>query len=65
MAYDMGHGRRLGGRRWTLSWGSDQWPASTAVALLARVRGDFAGQIERIDALVAGLEADDEPQDAA
>ncbi len=43
----------------------DQWPASTAVALLARVRGDLAGQIERIDALVAGPEGDDDEPEAA
>ena len=41
----------------------DQWPADTAVALLMRVRGDLAGQIERVDALVAGIEGD-EPDDA-
>ena len=37
----------------------DQWPADTVMDLLMRVRGDLAGQVERIDTLVAGLEGDD------
>ena len=41
----------------------DQWPASTTVALLMRIRGDLAGQMARVDALVAGLEGDDDGAD--
>ncbi len=43
----------------------DQWPASTAMDLLNRIRGELVEQIERVDALVAGLERDDGADEAA
>ncbi len=36
-----------------------------AAALLMRIRGDLTEQVERVDALVAGLEGDDGPEDVA
>ena len=74
-AYDLGHGRRLGGPTVIVAIAQavdsqlqqigDQWPTVTVTDLLMRVRNDLAGQIERIDALVAGLDGDDGPYEAA
>ncbi len=42
----------------------DQWPADTATDLLLRIRNDLAGQIERIDGLVAAEVGGEEPEAA-
>ncbi len=36
----------------------DQWAADATMNLLKRVRGELAGQLERVDGLVVGLEGD-------
>ncbi len=74
-AYDLGHGRRPGGPVEIISVLAavdsqlqqigDQWPTDTAVDLLNRIHADLAEQVERVDALVADIEDDDEPEDAA
>ncbi len=73
-AYDLGHGRRPGSPVVLTSVAAvdsqlgqigDQWPADTVMDLLNRIHADLAGQVERVDGLLVGLEGDGEPEDAA